>query len=250
MTDKPDVLGGRLKIGVVVPSTNTVVQPEIARFQLPGITCHTGRIPTVQKDISGAKDYLDHIALMRAGIKGAISSVLDCGPGHIIMSVALEAFWDGVEGAASLQADLSDHAGCGVTIGSSAVRAALEAFGAKNVAVLTPHLPAGNEHIKTYLEEAGFNVLRLKGLDCKSPFAIARVSEAEIKENLLALNGEDVDALVQLGTNLAGGAVSVEVEQAISKPVIAINPATYWHALRQNGIKDRLAGHGELMARH
>lgn len=248
MSEQPDVLGWRLKIGVVVPSTNTVVQPEIARFQVPGITCHTGRIPTVQKDISGAQAYLDHIARMRAGIKDAISSVRDCGPDHIIMSVALEAFWDGVAGARKLEEELADHAGCGVTIGSSAVRAALEAFGAKTIAVLTPHLPAGDEQIRTYLDQAGFAVKRLKGLECKSPFAIARVSQATIKEELLALDGDDADALVQLGTNLAGGAVSVEVEDVVSKPVIAINPATYWHALRQNGIEDRIDGQGRLLS--
>jgi maleate isomerase len=33
----------------------------------------------------------------------------------------------------------------------------------------------------------------------------------------------------------------------LGKPVIAINTATYWHALRRNGIKDRLEGFGALM---
>ena len=33
----------------------------------------------------------------------------------------------------------------------------------------------------------------------------------------------------------------------LGKPVIAINTATYWHALRANGIADRLAGFGRLL---
>lgn len=250
MTQPPDSLGDRLKIGVVVPSTNTIVQPEIARFQIPGVTCHIGRIPIVQKDISGAKAYKEHIERMRSGIKGAIDSVLDCAPQHIIMSVALEAFWNGVEGAHALEQDLSDHAKVTVTIGSSAVRDALRAFGAKSIAVLTPHLPAGDEQIQAYLEQSDFKVARLTGLKCKSPFAIAQVPQQVVRETLMALDGDDVDALVQLGTNLAGGAVAVELEQKLGKPVIAINPATFWHAVRHNGITDKVKDLGLLFEQH
>jgi maleate cis-trans isomerase len=34
----------------------------------------------------------------------------------------------------------------------------------------------------------------------------------------------------------------------LGKPVIAINTATYWHALRSFGIKDRISGLGRLLA--
>ena len=33
----------------------------------------------------------------------------------------------------------------------------------------------------------------------------------------------------------------------LGKPVIAVNVATYWHALRTNGIVDRKSGFGRLM---
>lgn len=36
-------------------------------------------------------------------------------------------------------------------------------------------------------------------------------------------------------------------EMYLGKPVIAINTATYWNALRQNGISDQVAGYGRLM---
>ena len=34
----------------------------------------------------------------------------------------------------------------------------------------------------------------------------------------------------------------------LGKPVIALNTATYWHALRTNGIADKVAGFGRLLA--
>jgi maleate isomerase len=36
----------------------------------------------------------------------------------------------------------------------------------------------------------------------------------------------------------------------LDKPVIAINTAIYWHALRQNGLTDRVPGFGSLLIDH
>ena len=38
-----------------------------------------------------------------------------------------------------------------------------------------------------------------------------------------------------------------EAERWLEKPVIAINTALYWHALRQNGIDDKIPGWGRLL---
>jgi len=35
-----------------------------------------------------------------------------------------------------------------------------------------------------------------------------------------------------------------------ARPLLAINSAIYWHALRESGITDRLAGFGPLLARY
>jgi maleate isomerase len=40
-----------------------------------------------------------------------------------------------------------------------------------------------------------------------------------------------------------------EAERWLDKPVLQINATTYWHALRTNGIKDRVYGYGSLLAR-
>ncbi|MDH3233517.1 MAG: arylmalonate decarboxylase, partial [Alphaproteobacteria bacterium] len=36
----------------------------------------------------------------------------------------------------------------------------------------------------------------------------------------------------------------------LDKPVIAINTATYWWALRKNGIDDKVMGFGALLTEH
>ena len=52
---------------------------------------------------------------------------------------------------------------------------------------------------------------------------------------------------MQVGTNLAMAALAASAEAWLGKPVIAINTATYWHALRANGILDRRCGFGRLL---
>ena len=51
-----------------------------------------------------------------------------------------------------------------------------------------------------------------------------------------------------LGTNMSMVSVAAEAEARLGKPVIAINTATYWHALRACGIEDRIPGLGRLLA--
>ncbi len=59
-----------------------------------------------------------------------------------------------------------------------------------------------------------------------------------------------MDAIVQAGTNLSMVRLADEAERWLGKPVVAINAATLWHALRANGIRDRLAGFGSLLREH
>jgi maleate isomerase len=184
---------------------------------------------------------------MREGIGPAIDQVMTCGPHHVVMAVAIEAFTGGVAGADALQKELAERAKVGVSIGSTAAVAALRKFGAKSIAVMTPHQPKGDETVRVYLEEAGFTIRRLIGLKCASPFAIAEVLPATLRSTLRELDGDDVDAILQVGTNLANATVAAEAERWLAKPVLAMNVVTYWDALRRCGIEDRIHGHGRIL---
>ena len=55
---------------------------------------------------------------------------------------------------------------------------------------------------------------------------------------------------MQVGTNLAMAQLAAVEETRLGKPVLAINTATYWYALRDYGIKDRVPGWGALLSEH
>ena len=62
--------------------------------------------------------------------------------------------------------------------------------------------------------------------------------------------GDDVDAIVQVGTNMSNSDLFPTIEKMLGKPVIPINVATIWHALRAIGVNDKFVGKGWLMERH
>ena len=51
------------------------------------------------------------------------------------------------------------------------------------------------------------------------------------------------------GANLPFAKLADEAERWLDKPVLQINATTYWHALRTNGITDKVYGYGSLLAR-
>jgi len=66
-------------------------------------------------------------------------------------------------------------------------------------------------------------------------------------DGLRELNESDAEILVQVGTNLGMARMAAEAEKWLNKPVIAINTATYWYAMRDNKMDDVIGGFGSLM---
>ncbi len=243
----PDTLGFRKRIGIVVPSTNTTVQPECEPLRPRGVTNHTGRVTIKERPLTSEQAFFEHMHDMREGIVTAIDQIMTAGLDHLIVGIALETFWGGVAAADKLQSELSSRAGVGVSMGSTASVAALKAFGARRIAVLTPHQPRGDEMVRLYLQEAGFEVVRLKGLKCATPRAIAQVPAEDIRNALKELDGPEIEAVLTVGTALPTAAIATKAEQWLGKPVLAINTVTYWDALRRCGIEDRVFGHGRIL---
>ncbi len=101
-----------------------------------------------------------------------------------------------------------------------------------------------------FFSECGYEVVALEGLKCDSPVNIAHVSEKQLRDTMIRINDASVEAIVQVGTNLAAARLAGIAEFWLDKPVIAINTAIYWHALRNSGIADRVQGFGSLLLEH
>ncbi len=247
-----DTLGYRMKFGVIAPSTNTSVEPEFAWMQPDGVTNHFSRIETPDMAVTDDESFGELVRIISENTLAAIDSVKTCDPGYVVMGMSAETFWDGTGRADRLQKEFEERAGTGVSMGSQACQAALEAYSEekpiKTIACLTPYMPLGDSMVKTFFSELGYDVLKVIGLKSASPMLIAHESEDKMRKAIMELNELNPDAIVQCGTNLACVRVAAEAEKWLNKPVIAINAATYWHALRANNINDKMQGFGRLLS--
>ena len=247
-----DSLGHRAKFGVLAPSTNTSVQPEFDAMKPWGVTHHHSRLIIPDFRVTDDKSFMVMMDAIRNALFPALEAVLTCSPDYVVLGMSAETFWDGLAGSRKLQKKLNRVANRGVAMGSDACRAALRAYGKgiKRLGVITPYMPVGDRQVRRFFTECGFEVANLLGLKCKSPTLIAHESKKTLRDAINRVNRGKVDAIVQVGTNLAMAEVAAMAEFWLDKPVIAINSATYWYALRQYGIKDKVHGWGSLLAEH
>jgi len=246
-----DVLGWRAKFGVISPSTNTVVEPEFHAMAVPGVTAHNARIHIRDQNMAddrGMEHLLDQI---RDEIGFAVERVMTAEPDYMVMGMSAETFWGGMEGNRQFVKQITElSGGLRVATGAEACERALGLYGVKRIGVVTPYQPVGDENVVKFFSEIGFEVVNIRGLKCPTAVAIAHVTETELRDALVEVNTSDVDAVVQCGTNLSMVRLADEAERWFHKPVIAINAATWWMALRDNAITDQLHGFGGLLRDH
>jgi maleate isomerase len=244
-----DMLGWRCKFGVMGPSTNTIVQPDFDMMRPAGVTNHYARIFTPNADAVSNETFRAGAEVIAGNTLDAVKSVLTCKPDHLVMGMSAVTFFDGVKGADRFVKQVEEFSGLKISVGSHACTAALNAYGGvKNIAVLSPYWPAMNTEVARYFGDMGFSVVRDIALKRPSWIGIAETTSEECVAALKYLDGDNVDAIVQVGTNLSMVKLAAMAEMWLGKPVIAINTATYWHALRRNGIADQMAGYGRLLA--
>lgn len=247
----PDVAGFRAKLAAIVPSTNTIVEADCCHlFRIPGVTFHTGRMYIERPALDSDDAFAALLEQVDGAFETALRDVMTCEPDYLVMGMSAPTFWGGREGNAAFRERARRLSGLEVTTGAEACGAALAALGARRIAVLTPYQPIMREQIVRYFEESGFPVTRYVDLMCPSATAIAAVDEDELRGVLRGLDGPDVDAIVQVGTNLSMVGLAAEAEGWLGKPVIAINAAIVWHAYRANGLEDRIYGLGTLLREH
>lgn len=248
-----DTLGWRCKFGVITPSTNTVVQPEYDEMRPAGVTNHIGRMHIPDDPVTSDEDFNELIRRIDVALEEALQRVLTCKPDHLVLGISAESIWGGgLEPARQIAKRVKGLAGeLTLTQAADALPAALKTLGVeRRVAIVSPYFPVAEKHLHEFTEAIGYELVASRHLECKSPTLIAHVTEDELRSALWEVNRDDVEAIIQFGANLPMGRLAAEAERWLSKPVIAVNTATYWHALRSMGIKDQVRGYGSLLAKH
>lgn len=242
-----DILGHRLKLGILVPSTNSSVQPEMDDLRPAGVTNHVSRIAVPNQSFHTDADAEAIVEATYDDLMPAIDRVMSCNPDKLIMAMAVPCFWDGVEAGEKLKARLQERAGVPVLTPPDALHAALKSLGAKRIAGISPYMPLADQHVANWFTEQGYDVAEIRGLKAATEDSVVDLSPEKQSAAFTELAAMNVDALLQVGTSMASSRLVAEFEQRFATPVVSVNNACMWHALRSSGIADRISGYGRLL---
>lgn len=233
----------RGKIGLIVPSTNTINEPEFWRLAPRGVTVHTARATLLGK--ATEESYFRMAEAVKVAADDLATAEVDvvaygCTSGSIVCSLQ-----DIVE-------DLHRRTGVPAVATAGSVVAALRALGARRVAVATPYVDFVNESERRFLQEYGFEVASLHGLRLgetqEERRGIGRVPPEHIYRMARACDRPDADTIFISCTNLATLDVIAQIEADLGKPVVTSNQSCLWACLRMLGLPDRVEGYGRLLS--
>lgn len=246
-----DTLGYRAKLGVVVPTTNTTVQPELEAMRPPGVTHHVSRMFLPPRPYANMDEYKRALESEGDKLHEAIDLLLPAEPAAIVEGHSIHSFRRDVAHGLDAQQTLSDYCKVPVWIPSVSILRALEAIGnPRRIAILTPYWPPADDMIANWFRSGGYHVTKAEGMKATGPTNVSRITPDQIYAGFRMVDTPDTEVLIHVGTALPVSGLTERIERDHGKPLIGVNVATYWAALRSIGIQDRIKGFGMLVANH
>lgn len=254
----PDVRSFRRKFGLIIPATNTSMEHElwsiIFKNQGPrglrGVGLHTSNVITTKPKLETHEDLMEYKKQFLGGLKSAVDTALLAEPQYMILGMSLEHILGGIEEIRAPMVDIEAYSGLSWATWHDAIQAALAKYGARRIGILTPFDKKGNEFATQLFEELGFQVVSSVGFSCANALHIAHVPDWAKEKAILELlitDENQLDAVVQCGTNMSLINVTEKLEPLVGIPILGINAVTFWYALRENGFDGALVGAGRLL---
>ncbi|MEM0472940.1 MAG: aspartate/glutamate racemase family protein [Sulfolobales archaeon] len=232
--------GWRARIGLIVPSSNTTMEPELYRAIPQGVSIHTSRIPLREVTVESLLEMEKHS--LRAS-----QELVDADVDLILYGCTSGSLVGGPGFDKTIASKIYEATGKPVVATATAVIEALETLGVKRVVVATPYIDEINDAEKRFLEAHGLEVLLIKGMGVKRNTDIGRISPYEVYRFARSLYREGAEGLFISCTNLRTFEVIEPLERDLGIPVVTSNQASLWASLRRLGIGERIEGLGRLL---
>ena len=235
-------LAARARIGLVVLASDLTIEHEWRRVlaDIDGVALHHARL------FNNSHITPETLRAMEGLIAPTASLLL---PGHAFDVVAYGCTSArmvlGEERVIELLCQAKPEAKATTPI--TAARIAMQALGARRIAVLTPYRDDINQALRTYLEARGLEVPVMGSFNEENDGIVGRIDPASLAQAAARLGAyPEVDAVFVSCTSLRLAEAAASIEARIGKPVTSSNHAMLWHALRLAGIEDRLPRWGRL----
>jgi len=210
------------KLGLIVPSWNTVMEGEIQRMAGGAMSVHSMRIPHTA-DTEEKLLWLGTQAPAAAGLLAHAKVDVIC------YGCAAGGFLKGPVEDRALGERIASETGIPVAVSSAAVAEALRALGATRVSLASPYAPWLNERLRQYLTAAGFEVMAVQGLDTQNHSA---VTTERIEALIAEVDRPQAQAIFVSCSNFPTLGIIESMERKLGKPVVASNQASMWKMLR------------------
>ncbi len=235
------MIGFKARIGLLIPSTNVIAEPEFYMMAPRGVTFHFGRLEH-RRDL-GLEKYENMIN----ELPKEVEKLSHAGVKAIAFTCTTGSLYGGKGYNEWVEEQIRKVAAVDVTSTSSAVLEALRNFNAKKISVLTPYSSEVNDLEKEFLESHGFKVQSIRTLDTHG------LGHSDIEQRLLfdqvkTLGDNDCEAVFLSCTGLPTITVLGEIEAALRKPVISSNQATMWKLKKMLGLTEPIDGLGSLLS--
>jgi maleate isomerase len=228
------------RVGLLLPSSNTTMEPDLYRMAPRGVTFHTARMLLRVVTPEGLEEMAGEATRAARLLETACVDMLayGCTSGSLLR---------GVEWEKSLKLRLEEAACVPAVTTAGAVVEGLRTLGADRVSVFTPYTEAVNAAEKSFLEAHGFEVDAIRGLGLTDNQRIGRVPRERLEAFIEPAHGSD--AVFVSCTNLPVVHLIERLEERHRLPLVTSNQATLWAVLRGLG-KTNLDGYGELLREH
>ena len=231
----------RIKVGLIVPSSNTTVEWDFQRLMPKHVSLHSARmwltgsgaegLPRMNEDMEVAANHLGSAAVDLIVYACTGGSLLE-GAGH----------------DTRISARITELTGIPATTISTASRQALTALDMHKLVVCCPYQDSMTKKVGDYLDANGYQVLSLAGRRKEDNLAIGNDPLDEIVEFVSANTVDDADGIFLSCTNWRTTDVCQRIEDRTGMPVVTANQATAWVTRHLVGVTNPLTGYGQLMA--
>jgi maleate isomerase len=235
----------RARLGVIVPSVNTVVEPWFSRVCPPGVTVHAARMFLDANLTREALVRMDR----EEGMQG-VKQIMSCKPASVAYCCTASSIVQGLEYDGRLNHELQHAAGVPAFTATSAIIEALHAVGAKRIAVCSPYTKAIDDAEHEFFTTAGFEILGAAHLGITDAFKLADPTTDEIYALWQKSWRDGADASLITCLNMNSQDAIERIERETDKPVVTSTQATLWKLLRAAEVDDRITGYGRLLADH
>lgn len=234
-----------VRLGVIVPSVNSVVEAWYPRAVPDGVSVHFARML-----MPAGTSPQRIIEMDRSDGVRSIHQLASCRPHAIAYGCTASSIVQGHAFDAHLRDEIRDIAGCPGTSATNSIFAACTALGMQRVTAISPYPAEVDAAEHRFFAEGGIETIAGAHLGITDGFRLAEPSPAAILDLALGAWDPASDGIIIACLNFRSHPMIDELENRIGKPVVTSTQATLWHVLRLAGVATPILGYGRLLREH